>query len=64
MRAAILTVVLLLGTLIAGAGTVADYAAKIAPLIDPAKLSTLGPRGANTRVKKLPSTSQRQRRKV
>jgi hypothetical protein len=29
-----------------------DYAAKIAPLIDPAKLSTLGKRGANSRVQK------------
>ena len=29
-----------------------DYAAKIAPLIDPAKLSTLAKRGANSRVQK------------
>ncbi|MBI4325366.1 MAG: hypothetical protein HY674_08895 [Chloroflexi bacterium] len=29
-----------------------DYAGKIAPLIDPAKLSTLGQRGANPRVQK------------
>jgi len=53
MRAAILTALLFLGTFIAGAGTVEEYAAKIAPLIDPAKLSTLGPRGANTRVQKI-----------
>jgi hypothetical protein len=42
----------LLGSL-AIAGTVDEYAAKIAPLIDPVKLSTLGPRGANTRVEKI-----------
>lgn len=53
MRAAILTILLCLGSFTAGAGTVADYAAKIVPLIDPAKLSTLGPRGANTRVQKI-----------
>jgi hypothetical protein len=29
-----------------------DYAVKIAPLIDPAKLATLGERGANPRVQK------------
>ncbi len=29
-----------------------DYAGSIAPLIDPAKLATLGPRGANTRIQK------------
>jgi hypothetical protein len=30
----------------------ADYAKRIAPLIDPSKLTTLGPRGANQRVQK------------
>jgi hypothetical protein len=35
------------------AGAVEEYAAKIAPLIDPAKLSTLGPRRANSRVQKI-----------
>jgi hypothetical protein len=34
------------------AAVVDDYAAKIAPLIDPAKLATLGSRGANPRVQK------------
>jgi hypothetical protein len=29
-----------------------DYAKRIAPLIDPAKLATLGKRGANQRVQK------------
>jgi hypothetical protein len=33
-------------------GRAADYAAKIAPLIDPAKLATLGERSANPRVQK------------
>ncbi|HEY0550468.1 MAG TPA: hypothetical protein VGF13_12770 [Verrucomicrobiae bacterium] len=53
MRAATLLALVFLGAFIAGAATVADYAAKIAPLIDPAKLSTLGPRGANPRVQKI-----------
>ena len=35
------------------AGTVEDYARNIAPLIEPAKLGTLGPRGANQRVQKV-----------
>lgn len=35
------------------AGSVADYAEKIAPLIDPAKLATLKDRGANPRVQKV-----------
>jgi hypothetical protein len=30
----------------------ADYASRIASMIDPAKLATLGPRGANQRVQK------------
>jgi hypothetical protein len=34
------------------AGVTEDYAAKVAPLIDPAKLATLGQRGANGRVQK------------
>jgi hypothetical protein len=34
------------------ADTVQDYASRIAPLIDPAKLATLGSRGANPRVQK------------
>jgi hypothetical protein len=34
------------------AGVTEDYATKIAPLIDPAKLATLGQRGANPRVQK------------
>src|SRR5436190_8580852 len=33
--------------------TVEDYARIIAPLIDPTKLSTLKPRGANERVQKI-----------
>jgi hypothetical protein len=37
----------------AGGASVSDYAAKVAPLIDPAKLATLGPRGANPRVQKV-----------
>ena len=45
----LLALVLLLGSLLAQG---ADYAAKIAPLIAPAKLSTLGKRGANSRVQK------------
>src|SRR5687767_8066012 len=44
---------LLLSAALALAGSVDDYAAKIAPLIDPAKLATLGPRGANQRVQKI-----------
>ncbi|HWN96915.1 MAG TPA: hypothetical protein VNT99_17940 [Methylomirabilota bacterium] len=35
------------------AGTVEEYAAKISPLIEPAKLATLGPRAANPRVQKI-----------
>ena len=34
------------------AGVTEDCAAKIAPLIDPAKLATLSQRGANPRVQK------------
>lgn len=34
------------------AGPVEDYAERIAPLIEPAKLATLGPRGASQRVQK------------
>ncbi len=34
------------------AGVVEDYASKLAPLIDPAKLATLRERGANPRVQK------------
>lgn len=36
----------------APAGCIKEYADRIAPLIDPAKLATLGPRGANPRVQK------------
>lgn len=43
---------LFLSVVCAVAGKVEDYADKIAPLIDPAKLATLGTRGANPRVQK------------
>jgi hypothetical protein len=43
---------LLLSSFFAFAGKVEDYAEHIAPLIDPAKLSTLGTRAANPRVQK------------
>ncbi len=45
--------VFMLSVFCAMAGPVEDYAAKIAPLIDPAKLATLSVRGANTRVQKI-----------
>src|SRR5688572_13872836 len=38
--------------MVVAAGPVEDHASKIAPLIDPGKLATLGPRGANPRVQK------------
>jgi hypothetical protein len=43
----------LLASHLAFAGSVEDYAGKIAPLIDPAKLATVGARGANPRVQKI-----------
>jgi hypothetical protein len=43
---------LLLTVLSAPASSVESYTAKLAPLIDPAKLATLGERGANPRVQK------------
>jgi hypothetical protein len=43
---------LLLTAACAFAGTVEEYASKVAPLIDPAKLATLRERGANPRVQK------------
>ncbi len=46
---------MLLGLLLVGglpAATAPDYAGNIAALVDPAKLATLGPRGANPRVQK------------
>ena len=46
------TLVLLFSLAIAFAGPVEDYAAKLAPLIDPAKLAKLRERGANPRVQK------------
>ncbi|HMJ89840.1 MAG TPA: hypothetical protein VK530_08485 [Candidatus Acidoferrum sp.] len=52
-RAYLLTATLSLTALSVGAADVADYAAKIAPLIDPAKLKTLGARAANSRVQKV-----------
>ena len=45
--------VLLLSAVCSFAGVVEDYAAKIAPLIEPAKLATLKERGANPRVQKV-----------
>ena len=48
----ILLLALLLSLLGAGAASVQGFAEKIAPLIDPAKLLTLGERGANSRVQK------------
>lgn len=45
--------ILLLSALCSFAGVVDDYAAKIAPLINPAKLATLKERGANPRVQKV-----------
>ena len=53
MRLTIALGALLLSALCCLAGTVEDYARNIAPLIDPAKLATLGPRGANQRVQKV-----------
>lgn len=44
---------LVLAAFNAVAGSVADYAEKIAPLIDPAKLATLKERGSNPRVQKV-----------
>jgi len=41
-----------LGLLLAFAIHAQDFAKKIAPLIDPAKLATLGSRGANSRIQK------------
>jgi len=49
MKSRLLILGLLLWSVLAQA---ADYASKIAPLIDQAKLSTLGKRGANSRVQK------------
>ena len=43
---------LLISAVCAWGGVVEDYAAKVAPLIDPAKLATLGRRGANPRLQK------------
>jgi hypothetical protein len=45
-------IALFLSAVCAFAGKVEDYAERIAPLIDPAKLSTLGTRAANPRVQK------------
>ena len=46
-------VVLLVGSAVAGtAGDIESYARKISSLVDPAKLVTLGERGANSRVEK------------
>jgi hypothetical protein len=42
----------LLPLLLAFAACAADYSTQIVPLIDPAKLATLGKRGANARVQK------------
>ena len=52
MRLPAVLVALLLSALCSLAGTVEDYAQKVAPLIDPAKIATLGKRGANPRVQK------------
>lgn len=52
MRLPIALGALLVSALCCLAGTVEDYARNIAPLIEPAKLATLGPRGANQRVQK------------
>lgn len=43
----------LLSVVLTVAGNVEDYAAKVAPLIDPVKLATLARRGANPRVQKV-----------
>ena len=43
---------ILCAALVASAADTASFAQRIAPLIDPAKLATLGERGANTRVQK------------
>ena len=53
MRAIKFISLFLLCAFAASAATVRDYAEKIAPLIDPAKLATLKPRGANPRVQKV-----------
>jgi hypothetical protein len=48
----VLAVLLAASALAAVGGDVQTYATKISSLIDPAKLATLGPRGANPRVEK------------
>ena len=52
MRAWLAGLFLLLTALLACAADTASFAQRIAPLIDPAKLATLGERGANPRVQK------------
>jgi hypothetical protein len=52
VRRFLITLALLASLVCASAGPVEDYAAKLAPLIDPAKLATLRARGANPRVQK------------
>ena len=52
MRLPVVLGALLVSALCCLAGTVEDYASTISPLIDPAKLATLGNRGANQRVRK------------
>jgi len=47
-----LSIVFVLVALAASAADTAAYANRVAPLIDPAKLATLGKRGANPRVQK------------
>ena len=51
-RLGIFLVGLLVTATLAAAGNVEYYAQRIAPLVDPAKLATLGTRGANPRVQK------------
>ena len=51
-RLAASALLLFASAVLASADTVADYAERIAPLIDPAKLATLKDRGANPRVQK------------
>lgn len=52
MQSPFLVLVVLLAALTLNAANVGTFAQRIAPLIDPAKLATLGERGANPRVQK------------
>ena len=53
MRVAVTIAAVFASAFVLLGGTVEEYAAKVASLIDPAKLRTLGPRAANPRVQKV-----------